>query len=126
MENELKAAELSDEEMTMVSGGARGSCPNGYTECTKANCLNAGCNLLVQNGDSCTCGNLVPGGFNTSAASLPGLDLTIEEFGCYGSGPLDECIFGKGQRIWDRCNGCSRNTCHRQSNASGAGANAEN
>ena len=49
--------ELTDEQLAKVTGGARGtgSCPNGYTKCTKDNCLNANCGQLVQNGNVYTC-----------------------------------------------------------------------
>ena len=64
MDKEYIAVELSDEELAKVVGGAGdGSCPNHYTRCTQANCLNANCNHLVQNGDVCSCGNGVSGSF---------------------------------------------------------------
>lgn len=79
---ENKAVELTDEELAKVVGGAGdGSCPNYYTRCTKANCLNANCNHLVQNGNVCTCGNGVSGTFMVGS----GIDV-IDVIDVIGSG----------------------------------------
>ena len=65
--------ELTDEELAKVVGGAGdGSCPNYYTRCTQANCLNANCNHLVQNGDVCSCGNGVSGKFAVLEVDIGG------------------------------------------------------
>ena len=69
------AVELTDEQLAKVVGGDTpispdldfalsldlGKCPNGYTACTAANCLNPKCGLLEQKNYVFTCGNRVAG-----------------------------------------------------------------
>ena len=61
---------LSDDELEQVTGGnppiqpnTDNQCPNNYTECTRANCMNPVCSHLKVENFECFCDNQVSGGF---------------------------------------------------------------
>ena len=66
-----KIIELNEKQQEQVIGGEQrnatpGVCPNGYTLCTEADCLNADCGFLVFN-VFYSCGKHVTGTFGSSA-----------------------------------------------------------